>query len=203
MICRVFQKSSGGKKTHIPGIVRLNSYGNEFGHSVLPPLMDASQAYSPKTRPASSQSPYVPCFSNPTDVPRTQQEIIDCFNNNPLLAITSNPSDIFPRIPFPNPSFSSQSATIPGNLQYPTSLLMQEQPILRALLENHVSNPRHSMKSNREMISVSQETGLSTDINTEISSVVSNLELGKRPFQDQHVPSTSVGPVDLDSLWNY
>lgn len=202
VICRVFQKNSGGKKTHISGIVRLGSFGNELGSSVLPPLMDASPSYNPKTRPATTQPAYVPCFSNPIHVPRNQEEIIDCFNN-PLLAASSYPSDIFPRIPLPNSFYSSQAAVIPGNLQYPTSLLMQEQPILRALLENQGSNMRQSLKPEREMISVSQETGLSTDINTEISSVVSNLELGKRPFQDQHVPSASVGPLDFDSLWNY
>lgn len=202
VICRVFQKSSGGKKTHISGIGRLSSYGNELNPSVLPPLMDASAAYNPRTRPATSQSPHVPCFSNPIDVPRNQEDIFDCFNN-PLLAISSNPSDIFQRFHLPNPFYSSHAATIPGTLQYPTSFLMQDQPSLRALLENHGSNMRQSQKLERDMISVSQETGLSTDINTEISSVVSNLELGKRPFEDQHVPSTSVGPVDLDPLWNY
>ncbi|KAJ9677450.1 hypothetical protein PVL29_022440 [Vitis rotundifolia] len=202
VICRVFQKSSGGKKTHISGIARLSSYGNELNPSVLPPLMDASPAYTPRTRPATSQSPHVPCFSNPTDVPRNQEELFDCFNN-PLLAISSNSSDIFQRFHLPNPFYSSQAATIPGTLQYPTPFLMQDQPSLRALLENHGSNMRQSQKLEREMISVSQETGLSTDINTEISSVVSNLELGKRPFEDQHVPSSSVGPVDLDPLWSY
>lgn len=48
----------------------------------------------------------------------------------------------------------------------------------------------------RDMISVSQETVLST----ENSSVVSNLEIGKKPFEEQ---SGRVDPQDFDSLWSY
>ncbi|CBI15205.3 unnamed protein product, partial [Vitis vinifera] len=88
VICRVFQKSSGGKKTHISGIGRLSSYGNELNPSVLPPLMDASAAYNPRTRPATSQSPHVPCFSNPIDIPPPKPLLlISCCHNSRNSAI--------------------------------------------------------------------------------------------------------------------
>ncbi|KAI9173957.1 hypothetical protein LWI28_009310 [Acer negundo] len=56
VICRVFQKSCGGKS----GLLRIGSFGNDqLGpNCALPPLMDSS---SPAT---TKYSAYVPCFSN-------------------------------------------------------------------------------------------------------------------------------------------
>ncbi|XP_021285951.1 NAC domain-containing protein 100 [Herrania umbratica] len=195
VICRVFQKSSGGKKTHISGLVRVGSFGNELGPSGLPPLMESSP-YNGKSKPV-VESAYVPCFSNPIDVQGNQQDTTDNFNN-PLLPVSSNPTDIFPRIPLSNAFYSTQAVPFPSNFQFPGSVLMQDQSILKALIKNHGSNMRQGFKTEREMVSVSQETGLTTDINAEISSVVSNLEMGKRPFDDREAPS-----VDLDCFWHY
>ncbi|KAL7161357.1 hypothetical protein ACSBR2_041919 [Camellia fascicularis] len=199
VICRVFQKTSGGKKIHISGLVRLNSIGNELG-PVLPPLMDSSP-YGDRTKPATSESVHVSCFSNPIDIQKGQQEMmmID-YINNPLFAASSNPSDFFPRLSLPN---SFYSGPIQGNLQFPGSISMQDHAILRGLIENYGPNMKQSLKREKEIVSVSQETGLSNDMNTEISSVVSNIQMGRRSFEDQGAPSTSVGPADLDYLWNY
>eukprot|EP01018_Ginkgo_biloba_P038472 Gb_35048 [translate_table: standard] len=49
------------------------------------------------------------------------------------------------------------------------------------------------------MVSISQETGLSTDINTEISSVVSNSLNPPYNNNNEEAPSS----VDLDCLWTY
>ncbi|XVF09043.1 hypothetical protein REPUB_Repub07fG0056500 [Reevesia pubescens] len=200
VICRVFQKSSGGKKTHISGLVRVGSFGNELGPAGLPPLMESSP-YNGKSKPV-AESTYVPCFSNPIVAQRNHEDKFGSFNN-PLLPVSSNPTDSFPRIPLSNSFNSAQSVPFPSHFQFPGSILMQDQSILRALIENHGSNMRQDFKTEREMVSVSQETGLTTDINTEISSVVSNLQIGKRPFDDQEAPSTSAGPVDLDCFWHY
>jgi hypothetical protein len=52
------------------------------------------------------------------------------------------------------------------------------------------------------MVGVSQDS--TTDMNTEIYSVISNLEVGKRSGDDQDAtPSTLVASTDLDSFWNY
>ncbi|XVF11898.1 hypothetical protein REPUB_Repub08aG0066900 [Reevesia pubescens] len=200
VICRVFEKSSGGKKTHISGLVRVGSLGNELGPAGLPALMESSP-YNGKSKPV-VESAYVPCFSNPIDAQRNQEDTINHFNN-PLLPVSSNPTDIFPRIPLSNSFYSAQAVPFPSNFQIHGSVLMQDQSILRALIENHGLNLRHDFKTERDMVSVSQETGLTTDINTEISSVISNLEIGKRQFDDQEAPSTSAGPVNLDCFWHY
>ncbi|XVF50097.1 hypothetical protein PTKIN_Ptkin04bG0067300 [Pterospermum kingtungense] len=187
VICRVFQKSCGGKKTHISGLVRAGSFGNELGPVGLPPLMESSPYNNGKSKPA-AESAYVPCFSNynPIDAQRNQEDTIDNFNN-----------PLFPRIPVSNSFYSAQSVPFASNFQFPGSVLMQDQSILRALMENN------DFKTEREMVSVSQETGLTTDINTEISSVVSNLERVKKPFDGHETPSASAGPVDLDCFWHY
>ncbi|KAJ8772951.1 hypothetical protein K2173_028128 [Erythroxylum novogranatense] len=198
VISRVFQKSSGGKKTHISGLLRIGSVGNEMGASGLPPLMDSSHYSVSKTKPV-AESPYVPCFSNPIDLDRNQQTPIDNFNNN-LLTFSSNPSNVFNRISLANSFYSTQSGPLSANLQYP---LIQDRSILRALIENQGSNMDQGLEKEREMISVSQETGLSADMNTEISSVISNFEIGKRAFDDQETPSGSAGPLDFDGFWNY
>lgn len=211
VICRVFQKSSGGKKTPISGIVRLGNFGNEIGSSGLPPLMDSS-TYSAKSKQA-QQSSNVPCFSNPSmDVLRNQEGIVDSINNsinnNTLFSISPNPTtNVFPRNPLSNSIYSTQAVPISGNPQFQSSVLMQDQSILSALLENQSSNLRQKFKAEREMVSFSQETVLTSEMNNEISSVMSNLEMGiRRPFgdhqeQQQQHPSVSGPPVDL--FWNY
>ncbi|KAJ0105222.1 hypothetical protein Patl1_18783 [Pistacia atlantica] len=213
VISRVFQKSSGGKKIHISGIVSLGSFGNnELGPSGLPPLMDSSPPDNNNNNGGKSTKPltdsaYVPCFSNsnPIDVQRTQQNSFDWLNNPLIPVSSSNRTDLFPRIPFPN-SFHSPPLSIPvtSNFQFPGSILMQDQSTLRALIENQTSNMSQSFKTEREMVSLSQDTGLTGDMNPEISSVMSNFEMVKSQFEDQdQVPSTSSGAVDIDKLWNY
>ncbi|XP_038997286.1 NAC domain-containing protein 100-like isoform X1 [Hibiscus syriacus] len=183
VICRVFQKSSAGEKTHISGLVVMSSFGNEIlspSGSGLPPLMDSSSVFNAKKNPVSA-SVYVPCFSNP----------IDNFPNNPLLLPVSSNT----RIPAPNTFFPPQTVSFSSNLQFPGgSVLMQEHSILRDLLENRGSN----MKTEREtMVTVSQETGLITDINNEISSVDDHRQ------HQQHPSAVSAAPVDFDCFWHY
>ncbi|GMY15602.1 NAC domain-containing protein 100 [Fagus crenata] len=200
VICRVFEKTSGGKKIHITGISRMGSFGTELDPSNLPPLMDSSP-YTGKTKPV-SESAYVPCFSNLMDAQRNQEGMMNSFNNS-LYGVSSYPTDILPRIPLSSSFYSAQTGPLSGNLQFPSSATMQDHSILRALLANQGSNLRQNFKTEREMISVSQETAMTTDMNAEISSVVSNLEMGRRPFDDQEAPSTSARPADLHNLWGY
>ncbi|KAF5192624.1 Nac domain-containing protein [Thalictrum thalictroides] len=67
VLCRIFQKSSGGKKIHIPGLPRLSSFGDDLGPSLLPPLMDPSP-YSSKNKASEITTTHVTCFSNPMEV---------------------------------------------------------------------------------------------------------------------------------------
>ncbi|KAK9272758.1 hypothetical protein L1049_003135 [Liquidambar formosana] len=134
---------------------------------------------------------------------KSQQDMIRGLNT-PLLTPPSNPSHISPasllfsKISLPNSFYSTQFAPNIGNLQYPDSTLVQDQSMLRAFLEKYGSNMQQNSKAE-----FSQETGQSGDMNTDISSVVSNHDMGQRSFEDQDGPSTSAGPVDLDCLWSY
>ncbi|KAG5056601.1 hypothetical protein AAZX31_05G024800 [Glycine max] len=192
VICRVFQKSSAGKKTHISGIMRLDSFANELGSSALPPLSDSSPSIG-NTKPL-NDSAYVPCFSNPIDVQRNQEGVFDSFTNS-MYGVSSNPMDILPRMPPSGSFYSTQGVQAAPNFAFPGSVYtLQDHTILRALCENNGYKPE------RDMISVSQETGLTTDINAETSS---NFDVGWRPFENHNHASVSVAPLDLDGLWNY
>lgn len=162
VISRVFQKTSGGKKVHISGLMRANSIGNET--TPLPPLMDPS-------RPDGPESGHVHCFSNP--IP--QNDFLTCFNS-PILPSSSNPMamDSFLQLPPLQPGFG-----------------FNDPSVIRTFLANYGMN--QGLRKQRDMVSVSQETALST----ENSSVVSNLEIGKKPFEGQEEPQ------DLDSMWSY
>ncbi|KAM7471424.1 hypothetical protein LguiA_009607 [Lonicera macranthoides] len=187
VICRVFQKSSGGKKVHISGLVRLNSNGNDTGPSLLPPLMDSSN-YSPSTKP---ESLHVPCFSNSIDIQKTQKQIIDYLSNPNYPFFCPNPSVNFPRISLPNPFPFVQSTPFQGNLQYSGPVQMQENSIPNGLVENYDPNMTQSLKTEKEMVSTGVNRG------------ISNLEIGRRSFEDLAAPSVSVGQLDFDCLWNY
>lgn len=200
VISRIFQKTSGGKKIHISGIVRMGTFGTELDPSNLPPLMDSSP-YTGKTQSV-SESAYVPCFSNIMDAQRNQEGMMNSFNNS-LSGVSSYHTDILPRIPISSSFYSAQAIPLSANQQFPGSVAMQDHIILRALLGNQGTNLRQSFKTEREMLNVSHETAMTTDMNAEISSGVSNLEIGRRSFDNQEAPSTSAGPVDFDNLWSY
>ncbi|KAL6175480.1 hypothetical protein ACLB2K_052121 [Fragaria x ananassa] len=184
VICRVFEKSAGGKKFHISGLPNSGSHGTETGSSGLPPLLDSAPYNGAKTRPA-SESIYVPCFSNQESIDsQINQGIVDYINNNnPLFSVSSNPSNNNNNNAFPQVTYQYSAPVSSANFKFPSSVVMQDH--LRALLENNVSFMRQSFKTERDMISVSQETGLTTDVNPEISSVMANHEIGRRPFDDQ------------------
>ncbi|KAF5725376.1 hypothetical protein HS088_TW23G00097 [Tripterygium wilfordii] len=156
VICRVFQKISGGKKTHISGLMRVSSGGNEFlqsSSSVLPPLTDSSPNISDNrtTDTIVDNTPHVTCFSNPILEDRKSPA-------STLLEKSSVPISSL---------FSSQFAPNLGNLQYPDSVLMPEQSIFRFLIDNYCGNTKENSK----------EFSPATDI----SSVVSNHDLVDDP----------------------
>lgn len=185
VISRVFQKTSGGKKIHISGLMRMNSAGNEVAPLALPPLMDPSD------------SGHVHCFSNTIHAApvRIQENYI---STNPTLPSSSIPMDSFSAassaFPWGQMQFPPVQAGI--GLPFPASVPLQDPSILRTFLASYGHNMNHGFTTKKEIMSVSQETVMST----ENSSVVSNLETGKRPFQEQEDP---VEPQDLDCIWSY
>ncbi|KAG2284339.1 hypothetical protein Bca52824_055559 [Brassica carinata] len=114
---------------------------------------------------------YVPCFSNQTD--QARGNTLNGFSNSVLNSIQA---DIFQRIPL-----------------YQSPMLAQERSVLQAMIDN---NTRQSLKA----MSISQETAVSTDMNTDTSS---DFEYGKRRLNAQEDPSSSIGLVDLEPFWNY
>lgn len=71
---------------------------------------------------------------------------------------------------------------------------MADESFLKMLFENYGLN---SNVKESEGAEVSQDTAMSADVNTDISSVVSNHEMVQEDL------GASGGPVDLDCLWNY
>ena len=117
-ICRVFEKSSCGKKMHIEDLVRFNSIGKEL----LPPLMDSSP-YNSETKATIKDSSHVTCFNEPNlidDYQSTQDNdnnIVGSFDT-PMLtsSYSSNPSyDNISPLSW-TPSLSHQSTQV-GNSQ--------------------------------------------------------------------------------------
>ncbi|XP_027125113.1 NAC domain-containing protein 100 [Coffea arabica] len=209
VICRVFQKTAGGKKIHISGLLRSNSIETEFAPSLLPPLMDSPTYNGASSKPTSlPESGHVHCFSSPFSSAQNkslQEDMLLSYFSNPAFApSTSNPLDVFSRGPFSNAFSWTQLGPVQGNYQFPGSIPMQDTSALRTLIGSCGQNMlKQSFKTEQqERVSASQETGISTDMNTEISSVVSNLEMGRKSAVDQEPPSTSVGPQGLvDCLW--
>ncbi|XP_010523113.1 PREDICTED: NAC domain-containing protein 100-like isoform X2 [Tarenaya hassleriana] len=175
VVCRVFQKSAGGNKIPISGLIRIGSFKTGLDPSSLPPLTDFSSLYNDKTKP--EPVVYVPCFSNPTE-------------NQGNTVLNSVQTNVLPRIPL----HQSHSVPVSEDLQSPNPDLIQEQTVLRAMMIEN--SGRQSFKTS----SVSQETGVSTEINTDVSS---DFEFGLRQFDPREEPSSSAGPADIESFWIY
>lgn len=175
MISRIFQKCSGGKKTHISGLVKMEDYGEELNSSPnLPPLMDYSA--------------HVTCFSDQSEDKKPETNEIESFKSPLLPSSFSSKDSNFSPVSFPfakvsvqETPFSTQFEPNIGNSQYPGSALMQDNSMLRFFLENNGIDLKRCSKA-----AFSPET--------DFSSAVSN--------QDDPITSED-GPVDLGCLWNY
>ncbi|KAL0421894.1 UNVERIFIED_CONTAM: NAC domain-containing protein [Sesamum latifolium] len=138
---------------------------------------------------------HVHCFSSSVATPqKIQEDSVTCFSNS-VLQSSSNPV----RSCFkPDPFSRGQFAQVQGEtgFGFPGSIPVQDSSIFRTLVGNYGHNyMNQGFRKEKERVSVSQET--------ENSSVVSNLEMGKRSFEEQEAPSSSVGPQDLDCIWSY
>lgn len=185
VISRIFHK----KKIHISGLVRLGNCGDELKPSNLLPLLDISSSTT-----MVAETSHVTCFSEQTEDMKFQ----DTFNPS-VLPSSSSPSKPFdssflsPKIPISSSFFPTQIS-----LQYPDSFSIQDQSILRYFVLEY--NGEESKIKTNSKTDFSPDTG---GMSTDMSSVVSNHEMGQRSSEDQEYPITSGGPVDLDCLWNY
>lgn len=236
VVCRIFHKSTGIKKTSIHDLLRVNSFGDDFlDYSSLPPFMDPLNYNS---RPSTSS------FSGGADNNEfkemaTRSSDGNYFSNTSMLNNNQNfaqppntnyqaPNSSFhPQIPASNPLYTFQtSPNMPGYLHqgksssnsfqnFQNSIFSDnEHTLLRSLARNSYREASGLEKqckverfsSNQSMVSLSQDTGLSTDVNTtaEISSVVSKQEIGSHDKVFEDLEGPSAGPIaDLDCLWDY
>ncbi|XWS64814.1 hypothetical protein CRYUN_Cryun05aG0036200 [Craigia yunnanensis] len=226
-VCRIYHKNTGIKKSPIPDqLLRMNSFGDDFmDYASLPPLMDPT--YSGKAGSSFTDGENEFKAINTTSMSRSSDgnylgsssNFPKMNNQNFLLAPSyhyQTGSSMFnSQIPIQNPIFFHQgtpnsaylhqgrSSGAPSNSG--TGFGSNDQAILRALAANSgdtISEADRQCKveqfsSNQSMVSLPQDTGLSTEINNnEISSVVSkSIELGSsKSYEDIE---------DLGCLWDY
>ncbi|KAL9243251.1 hypothetical protein vseg_017161 [Gypsophila vaccaria] len=193
-ICRVFHKNEEGKKVPFTGLTRPESYETEYNPSgMLPPLMELS----PYNHTNNNNDVHrVSCFSNPMDTSTSSSQKGHFYNaNQPYYGgFMSTPVN-----PFPNQHDDDYCRRLNGE-----NYLMSEQYVLRSILGNHGIDTKQIVKREEGNYHIaSQDIGLNSDVNVEMSSFVSSLDVGRRPIDDRGGPSTSGGPVDLENLWNY
>ncbi|XP_071702450.1 NAC domain-containing protein 100-like [Rutidosis leptorrhynchoides] len=177
VICRVFHKTTGEKKP--------NSDGNG-----LPQLTESSTSSGCSGGGAiKTESLNVPCFSNPNNIQTPQNNIL----NIPSYAFDHNYNGnySFPTNQLDNSQLKFQFTS--GH-----TLPVTDQIYLKGLHGNN------GLRIEKEIGMGSQDTAISSELNAEISSVLSSFEMGKKEFDDQAGdPSTCVGQIDMDCFWNY
>lgn len=167
VICRVFEKSSGGKNPNdVPGFVSLG----EVHQPCLPPLMDSSSPYNiTETKVMVANPPHVTCFSNQDLVGKDKK-----ITTNTTLTETATQEDRAMMSPLMDQNIV--------DFQFMDSVFMQDQSILKVLLEGKGSSK----------VGFSQETELSCG-DGEMNNHLSNYGMVEN----------SDGPIDLDCLWDY
>ncbi|KAK8634088.1 hypothetical protein V6N13_014917 [Hibiscus sabdariffa] len=203
VVCRVFDKNTGTKKTPVQDhhqLLRMTSFccDDLIDYASLPPLMD------PTYNQPGSSSGFVDGdvefkAAMPSNFPATnnQQTLVQVPANNHYESSISN---IFnPQIPIQNPVFFHQGTSTSAYLHQErtgngTGFDGNDQAMLsKAYRPCKVEQ----FSSNQSRVSLSQDTGISNEINNnEISSVVSKngigFELGINKSFD-----------DLSCLWNF
>ncbi|KAL8150705.1 hypothetical protein V2J09_020513 [Rumex salicifolius] len=197
VICRTFQKNSSGKK--IPFLGLVNSDSAELCHSGLPSLIDSSPVVFPN----------VSCFSSSMIIP--QETLQNDQFQSPNLGNQTYLSQgyYYPRNQAQNSAYPPQNNQFKGGLQYPVGISHENDALRSLMAENGGSGTKDKqgmmmMKTERVTVSASQDTCLSSEMNPEISSVVSNYEMGKGLFDDhQEGPSTFGGLASTGSFWSW
>ncbi|KAF5735256.1 NAC domain-containing protein [Tripterygium wilfordii] len=197
VVCRVFHKNSstgGAKKSPIHEMLRVNSFGDDhfLDSSTLPPLMDPP--YSTGTSSGFRDGENEFKTINTASMPRSSdgnylQNFVQPQNSN----YQTLPSSFYTQVPeMSNSLFSFHGSP---NLGY----LYQDRSSFLGSGYGAINDKQckvEQFSSNQSM--VSQETGISTDVNTntEISSVVSRHS--NKGYEDLEGPS-----VGLDCFWDY
>ncbi|KAK9080434.1 hypothetical protein SSX86_000192 [Deinandra increscens subsp. villosa] len=192
VICRVFHKTTGDKKP-------------DSGENGLPQLTESSTSSGSGSGVIKPDPLNVPCFSNPINIQTQQNYILQ----NPTYPFghNSNGSYSFSSGQSGQGQYCSRSQTVQTQsefqfqFQFPSGYTFPapNQTYLNNILQN---NDDGNFQMGKEMDTGSHETALSSEMNTEISSVMPDYETGKGAIHDQE--AAPVGqPIDMDCIWNY
>ncbi|XP_027359067.1 NAC domain-containing protein 100-like [Abrus precatorius] len=192
-ICRIFQKINFGKKMQISGLVRFSSFGKD-----MPSLMDSSPYNNYETKTVMEESSHVSSFSDPnqSEDQRTHNDIDNSFETPKLASsYSSNHSDISPAsgtYTKTAPTLSHQSTQTAHQDWNSDYFMVQEQSMLRMLIENHGSSTSQKTQKDQDK-----------DFDVDMSYVMYNNEMFQRSFGNQEYSPVSVGHVDTGGLWNF
>ncbi|KAL0424360.1 UNVERIFIED_CONTAM: NAC domain-containing protein [Sesamum radiatum] len=185
VICRVFKKISGGKKVHISGLMRSRDCGaTDAQPTDLPSLTDLSSDENQTRITSAAEGSNLTCFSNPIE--EHLDKSVDEFTSS------SKPTHFppfpftFPKVSTPSSNLSSQTVSCSGNAHWTDSVTVQDESILRVLLEKNGPFMKQNVKAE-----FSEDIGINT------------ADLGFKPYDDQEFPIISTGPADFDCFWNY
>lgn len=230
VVSRVFHKNTDVKKSSIPGLLRINSIGDDLlDYSSLPPLMDPPYGNTNTNNPLSStksqsEGYYLPSFS----INNHHQLLIKPEDHHrsyeiPTISYTSNQANLSNTV---NP-VGSNTLSQPSNMfsdyyvhqnRIRSSIMPSiegsgfgtnhDQAILRAFAAKNNEHLGGILEKQCKMEQFSsnhsQDTGLSNDRNTETSSVVSkqdNMGRNRTLYEDLEGPPPSVAPLsDLECL---
>lgn len=200
VVCRIFHKTTGLIKKPIsptiPGMPRINSlmYGDYLSSGSLPPLVEPASSAGPSSSFADAEG----------------NEFKGMIDNDSSIPVSRSSGATFP----------STSLMVSGNPS--PAYLMNSSPNFSSMLHNQAQNPNffsvqgsaidpaYLNQLGKIIISSrSQETGLSTDMNPEMSSssAASKQEVtSNRPLEDQ-IEWPSIGPISSSDMlyfpWDY
>ncbi|XVF56997.1 hypothetical protein PTKIN_Ptkin06aG0167300 [Pterospermum kingtungense] len=225
VVSRVFHKNTGIKKSPISDhqMLSMNSFGDDLMDNVsLPPLMDPTYSNKPGSSFTDGENDDFKAINNTTPMSRLSD--MNYLGSSSFPTMNNNQNFLQASSSMFNPQIPTQSNPMisffnPGNLNSGylhrgrsnggapsssgTGFGGNDQAILRALADtipkaDHWQCKVEPFSSNQSMVSLSQDTGLSTEINNnEISSAVvsKSLELGSsKSYEDIE---------DLGILWDY
>ncbi|KAL0431729.1 UNVERIFIED_CONTAM: NAC domain-containing protein [Sesamum radiatum] len=185
VICRVFKKISGGKKVHISGLMRSRDCGGADAQPAdLPPLTDLSSDENQTRITSAAEGSNLTCFSNPIE--EHLDKSVDEFTCSSKETRVPPFPFTFPKVSNPSSNPSSQTVSCSGNAHWPDTVTVQDESILRLLLEKNGPFMKQNVKAE-----FSEDTGTNT------------ADLGFKPCDDQEFPIISTGPIDFDCFWNY
>ncbi|XP_061375330.1 NAC domain-containing protein 87-like [Gastrolobium bilobum] len=227
VVSKIFHKNTDVKKTPIPGLWRMNSFGDDLvDFSSLPPLVDP-----PYNHTTNKPSSYIDNDFKCTSQPSSSTKSTPSYNyyNIPSFFTTTNNNINQMLI---KPEDHRNYETNQGNFSDPMGSTLSQHNMLSdyyihqgknismpsvAAGSGFWSNNDHvisgalnkqckmeQFSTNQSVVSVSQDTCMSNDRNTDTSSVVSKLDMGRNRtlYEDLEGPS-SVAPLsDLECLWD-